>query len=316
MDRHDVSFFGQKTALIVSSPSKSDPFVYVRFLRKKPDGSWEKPSQKEGLVIKLNILEIISIRDITTRKRLSWKTFHTFKQNKTPISVEWDNYETMARNQPEAETDYIWFNAGNYSRPIRYPETELLRELFRHIVKEKIEFATTSREGDSSQFEENPSDNHRAFGRDREDKINFSQPRSEYDESPVSPPWDDSWYSGGSSEISNSRGNDSKIEVNSPANPPRSRGPIIDSRQKPKATFQKKSSSNSSRSRDIDDQLSNQINARIIRKSQKAVLLQLNNGQEFWAPRSMITSPYDENSQTTQDFVIASWLLKKNQISA
>jgi len=61
MDNHNQSFFGQKTGLLLNSADPSEPYIYLRFLKKKGDGTWEKPSNREGKNIKINLLEQIQI---------------------------------------------------------------------------------------------------------------------------------------------------------------------------------------------------------------------------------------------------------------
>lgn len=38
----------------------------------------------------------------------------------------------------------LWFNIGKYKKPIEFPQLEVLRLLFKHLITEKIEFATIS----------------------------------------------------------------------------------------------------------------------------------------------------------------------------
>jgi len=37
-DTHSKSFFGQKTGIIVSSPAKNVPYIFLRCLNRKEDG--------------------------------------------------------------------------------------------------------------------------------------------------------------------------------------------------------------------------------------------------------------------------------------
>ncbi len=41
-DNHNQSFFGQSTAMFVQSSSKNEPFIFMKFIKKKGDGSWER----------------------------------------------------------------------------------------------------------------------------------------------------------------------------------------------------------------------------------------------------------------------------------
>ena len=63
-DTHSKSFFGQNTGLIVSSSSKTDPYFFIRCIKKKPGGSWEKPSSGEGKVVKCSLDEIVMILEV------------------------------------------------------------------------------------------------------------------------------------------------------------------------------------------------------------------------------------------------------------
>jgi hypothetical protein len=56
---HNYSFFGQKSALFIKSSSKNEPYIFFQCIKSKNDGSWEKPSQGEGKIIKLSLEEMI-----------------------------------------------------------------------------------------------------------------------------------------------------------------------------------------------------------------------------------------------------------------
>lgn len=129
-DQHSQNFFGQKTGLILDSDAKNKPHIFIRCLRKKKTGKWEKFD--ESKVVKLSLLELIAIYDVLDHKRKLWNTFHQFKEIKTPISFAWDEYDD----------DLLWINIDNYSRPLNYPQTELLRRILSHIIEEKIAYAT------------------------------------------------------------------------------------------------------------------------------------------------------------------------------
>lgn len=262
-----MAFFGQKTALLLNSPSKSNKCVFARFLKKKADGTWEKPSKKEGLVVKLNLLELIAIRDVLLGVIPTFRAFHSYNRSKTPISFYW-NSEEKTDDQKIAD-DFIWFSAGEYSRPIRYPETVLLKELLIHIIQEKIEFATNNQNesGEDKQARTNHSNRieKKLIENRRQDSISPRIIR---------------------------KNKSAHMEDNLPKN-------CLKADQVP-----------------IEEKLSKGIVAKILRKSPKALLLQLKGGKEFWTPKSMIYSPYDENFRELQEFSVANWLLKKKEIIA
>ncbi len=101
-------------------------------IKKKTDGSWEKPSKKEGKVIKLSLEEIIMILKVLNRRLLNWKTYHSYKDKKTPISISWED--------DQAKT--LWVNIENYSKMLNSSQTELFRMILDHILQEKIEHST------------------------------------------------------------------------------------------------------------------------------------------------------------------------------
>jgi hypothetical protein len=134
MDQHTQNFFGQKTGLMISTDAKENPYLFIRCIKKKANGDWEKYSESKN--VKLSLLEIVSINDVLNKKRKLWSTFHSYNEIKTPISFTWDDHDP----------DLLWINIDEYSRPLNYPETELLRLLIIHILDEKIIFATVRKE--------------------------------------------------------------------------------------------------------------------------------------------------------------------------
>jgi hypothetical protein len=132
-DTHSKSFFGQKTGIIVNSPAKNVPYIFLRCLNRKEDGTWEKPSQSEGKTVRLSLEEIICIQEVLDKRSQNWRGYHVFKDEKTEIYVGW---ESEAR-------EALRFKIGNYSKKLRFPNTTFLTKLLEHILDEKIEFATS-----------------------------------------------------------------------------------------------------------------------------------------------------------------------------
>ncbi len=91
VDKHSQSFFGQSTGLTLLSSSKSDSFIFFKCIKKKPDGSWVKPSLGEGKTIKCNLAEIVMILDVLQRNSDSWSSYHNFNDVKTQISFKWED---------------------------------------------------------------------------------------------------------------------------------------------------------------------------------------------------------------------------------
>lgn len=136
-DNHSQSFFGQSTGLIIQSSSKNEPYIFLRCIKRKPDSVWEKPSLGEGKTIRCSLDEMIMILRVLKRKIDSWSSYHTYKDKNTPISFSWEN----KNNNKE---DKLWINIGNYSKMLGIAQIEMFKLLLKHLIKEKIEFATSS----------------------------------------------------------------------------------------------------------------------------------------------------------------------------
>jgi hypothetical protein len=133
VDFHTKSFFGQNRGIIINSPSKLVPYIFLQSIKRKTDGSWEKPTKGEGKTVKLSIEEIICILEVLKRKSANWRGYHVFKDYKTEIYVGW---ESEAR-------EVLIINVGEYKKKLRFPNTNFLTLLLDHILAEKIEFATS-----------------------------------------------------------------------------------------------------------------------------------------------------------------------------
>lgn len=132
-DYHTKTFFGQKKALILTSPAKTVPYIFLSCITKKADGSWESLSNQEGKTVKISIEEIICILEVLNRKSANWRGSHVFKERKTEIYVGW---ESEAR-------EVIRIKIGEYVKKLRFPNLNLFILMLEHILSEKIEFATS-----------------------------------------------------------------------------------------------------------------------------------------------------------------------------
>ncbi|MHA1293505.1 MAG: hypothetical protein ACTSQJ_12680 [Promethearchaeota archaeon] len=133
-NNHNYSFFGQTTGLTIQSTSNEESFIFIRCIKKKPNGEWEKPSNGEGKVIKFSLEEMVMILHVLDRTINNWSSYHTYKDNKTQISISWEN--------GDLNTNRLWINIGNYSKMLTFAQSEILRLLLRHVLKEKIKFST------------------------------------------------------------------------------------------------------------------------------------------------------------------------------
>ena len=104
VDKHSQSFFGQSTGLTLLSSSRNDPYLYFKCIKKKQNGSWEKPSAGEGKTIKCNLDEIIMILQVLKKNEKAWSSFHNFNDSKTQISFKWDE-----KNFPRGVDDIVPF---------------------------------------------------------------------------------------------------------------------------------------------------------------------------------------------------------------
>lgn len=131
-DVHSKSFFGQKTGIIIKSPSKEEDYFFMTCIRKKADGSWEKPSQGEGKTIKFSLEEMVMILQLLSKESKSWTTLHSFKEEKTSISFKWD----------DTKEGQLYINLGDYKKALHTPQIVIFRMLMKHMLAEKIEYAT------------------------------------------------------------------------------------------------------------------------------------------------------------------------------
>ena len=230
-DRHNQSFFGQSTGMFIQSSSKNEPFIFMKFIKKKGDGSWEKLSTREGKTIKVGLEEVVMILQVLTKNQKTWSTVHSFKDDKTPITVNWEGNEK------------VWFNIGDYPKMLGFAQIEILKLLLQHLLQEKIEFATIS------------------------DKP---------------------------SEISN----DVKEETFNKEN-----NEVVGEFQKLRIVEEING----------EDKLT-KIQGIITGKTEKAILLKLDSGAENWFPKSTIKSEFSIEEETSQTFLVDSWIIEKNKI--
>ena len=141
MQHHNYSFFGQKVGMIFDSADWSECFVFLRFLKKKPEGIWEKPSLGEGKSIKINLLELIAILDTINQESGKWSTVHKYQNDTTSI--------TMIK-----EKDRFQIILPGYSKFFGNSEMILFQKLLAHVVEEKIINATGKSSDNNSNIED------------------------------------------------------------------------------------------------------------------------------------------------------------------
>jgi len=133
-NQHSYSFFGSKTAIIVKSPSKQDPFIFFTCIRKLSEGVWEKLPQ--GKTTRFNLEEMIMILQVLKGEVNNWSTYHTHKEEKYQIAFKWSE----KKEQKEKVLSVV---IADYPKLLTFSQIEILKLLMEHLLHEKIEFATT-----------------------------------------------------------------------------------------------------------------------------------------------------------------------------
>jgi len=131
-DYHTKTFYGQKSSITLTSPSKSVPYVFLSCINRKEDGSWENTSKGEGKTVKISTEEIICILEVLLKKSANWRGFHIFKERKTEIYIGWER----------ESREVIQIRIGEYIKKLRFPNLNFFTLMLEHILNEKIEFAT------------------------------------------------------------------------------------------------------------------------------------------------------------------------------
>ena len=132
-DYHTKTFYGQKSSIALTSPSKSTPYVLLSSINRKEDGKWERTSEGEGKTVKITIEEIICILEVLNRNSANWRGYHVFKERKTEIYVGWEKESHQV----------IQIKIGEYVKKLRFPNLNFFTLMLEHILNEKIEFATS-----------------------------------------------------------------------------------------------------------------------------------------------------------------------------
>jgi len=132
-DFHTKTFYGQKSSLMISSPAKMVPYIFLSCISRRNDGTWERPVKGEGKTVKLSIEEIICILEVLHRRSANWRGYHVFKDRKTEIYTGWE----------DENRHVLLIKIGDYMKKLRFPNLNFLTLLLEHLLSEKIEFATS-----------------------------------------------------------------------------------------------------------------------------------------------------------------------------
>ena len=132
-DFHTKTIYGQKSSLIITSPAKMVPYIFLSCIKRKDDGTWEKTTKGEGKTVKLSIEEIICILEVLNRRSANWRGYHVFKDRKTEIYVGWEDESRQV----------LQVRIADYIKKVRFPNLNFMTLMLDHILQEKIEFATS-----------------------------------------------------------------------------------------------------------------------------------------------------------------------------
>jgi hypothetical protein len=132
-DFHTKTFYGQKSSLLISSPRKVVPYIFLSCINRRDDGTWERPAKGEGKTVKLSIEEIICILEVLHRRSANWRGYHVFKNRKTEIYAGWEDKSRQV----------LLIKIGDYMKKLRFPNLNFLTLMLEHLLSEKIEFATS-----------------------------------------------------------------------------------------------------------------------------------------------------------------------------
>ncbi|KKL78824.1 hypothetical protein LCGC14_2021000, partial [marine sediment metagenome] len=132
-DFHTKTFYGQKLSIIITSPAKMVPYIFLSCINRKENGKWETTTKGEGKTVKLSIEEIICILEVLYRRSANWRGYHVFKDRKTEIYVGWE----------DESRQILQIRIGEYLKKLRFPNLNFMTLLLDHLLSEKIEFATS-----------------------------------------------------------------------------------------------------------------------------------------------------------------------------
>ena len=125
---HRKGFFGKNTGVLFDRGTSNRPTNFFTFIKKKEDGSWEKPTQKEGRAIKFSLVDIAYILQVLCGGKNAWNTVHSFGEREISIAFERDT----------KDKDKIKVTAGDYVKLLNYGETEVFKALLDHTFQEKV----------------------------------------------------------------------------------------------------------------------------------------------------------------------------------
>lgn len=279
-DSHNYSFFGKSSAILINSSSRNEPYIFIRCIKEKQGGGWEKPSLNEGTVVKFKLEEMVMIERVLSRKEARWSTFHSYKDNETSIRFNWGKTD---------KGPLLWINIGVYKKPLTIPQVELFRRLMTHMIDEKVEFATGSKFKKTQQ---------------KNSKTPSSQSK------PQSIPQKGESEGSSIDDLFKEEGQYIPPDVEAEMNMEIERASQWEDEGEIGGVGEKKTITTGGGEKSVIT-----LKARIDRKTAKALLLEFPNSESLWCPKSIVHNQYnEENEKTTQKFMIEEWFAQKNEL--
>ena len=141
VENHEMSFFGQKSALILGS-GKYDGPLFLHMLKKKNETDWEKSSLNEGVRFSLNLLEIKKLLDsVQYRVQTELLFTHKYKNETKTLKIKIETTTEL----------HLTFMMGSHVKPIVYPESAIFEDLLKHIYEEKLHLGTEKTYGEKKE---------------------------------------------------------------------------------------------------------------------------------------------------------------------
>jgi hypothetical protein len=137
-DIHLKRFQGQNVDLFVESKSKYDNIIYFHFINKRVKDS-------KNFVITFCLEEIATILCILRKELCVWKRF---RDEDIDVTFVWEDKDAQK----------LWIHAANYSKTLNIGQIEVLKLLIKHLLKEKVKFATSKKILNTDDHVESPPD--------------------------------------------------------------------------------------------------------------------------------------------------------------
>ena len=301
MDRHNQSFFGQKTAILFDSGFSSDAYSYFRFI-KKTDAGWEKPSENGGKSIKLSIMEMICIADVLAGENDSWSTVHRFNTDTTSLSFVCEDRAKKVFKFSVSGNN----GNGSYVKQIYYPESKFLHSLLDHIIQEKIENATGNKPQNVEEEQNigNVSAGNENYGQDRptNDVTFATKAPTQTRQMPVK---NNSYNQINPNTVKNTNAGQYSNENRD----------VTRTSAKPNNLINNINSFSNDIQKPQEEQETTDFIASAKVVTNKAVLLELEPGNEFWVPKSAIVKGDFDTIGLPVPYSVKSWVMKNRAVN-